>query len=77
MKDKINDTNIYTLRGAGMGYNNREVNTAYYLMLKEKKSGGFDIERKLITYDRDALIKKVENTDMPCKEKIKEYLKIK
>lgn len=77
MKDKINDTNIYTLRGAGMGYNNREVNTAYYLMLKEKKSGGFDIERKLNPYDRDALIKKVENTDMPCKEKIKEYLKIK
>ena len=76
MKDKINDTNIYTLRGAGIGFTPREINTAYYLILKEKKNGGFDIERKLITYNRDNLIEKVNNSNMPGKETLKKYLNI-
>ena len=76
MKDHLKNTSIYTLRGVGLGYSRDPIDSAYYIILKEKKTGGFDIEKRLITYDRDSLIKRVNNSDMPCKETIKQYLSI-
>lgn len=46
---EFSDKNVVTLRGAGIGGSNA---TASYIILQEKKDGGFDIIKKEIPYDQ-------------------------
>ncbi len=74
MKDKLFDTDIYTLRAVGMGYEDDYNDTACYYVLKEKKSGGFDIEKRLVTFNRNNLIANIYTSDLPEKGRVLQYL---
>lgn len=74
MKDKLNNTDIYTLRAVGMGYEEDPKNTACYYILKEKKDGTFDVEKKLIKFNKNLLLSNVKSSGIPHKEKILNFL---
>lgn len=75
MSDKLDDTSIYTLRAIGMGYRDDYNDTACYYVLKEKKDGDFDVERRLVTFNRNNLISNIYTSDLPDKSRILEYVK--
>ena len=76
LEDRLNDTNIHTLRGAGMGeYEDNKKSLAYYIILKEKKKGGFDIEKVYVPFNKNSLLSSIYSSDMPTKTKILGYLK--
>ncbi len=62
-------TTFYTV---GMAY--KEKNIATYIILHEKEVG-FDIEEVYVTFDRDKMLKRVEESDIPDKGLINKYLR--
>ncbi len=74
MSDKINGTEIYTLRGAGIGYENGEEETTCYYVLKERKDGKFDIERKNVSFNKNDLVSNIYATNMPNKSLALRYV---
>lgn len=77
MTDKIKDTEIYTLRGAGIAYEEGKVESACYYVLKERKDGEFDIERRDVSFNKNDLVSNVYATNMPNKSLALSYLKAK
>ena len=76
LEDRLNNTNIHTLRGAGMGeYEKNKKSMAYYVILKEKKIGGYDIEKVYVPFNKNSLLSSIYSSDMPTKTKILGYLK--
>lgn len=76
LEDKLNDINIHTLRGAGMGeLEENKKSMAYYIVLKEKKLGGYDIEKVYVPFNKNSLLSSIYSSDMPTKTKILSYLK--
>lgn len=75
MQDHLDNTSIYTLRAAGMGYKNDMKNTACYYILREKNDGTFDIERKLVIFDRSLLLSKIDSSTLPHKNFILKMVK--
>lgn len=76
LEDRLNNTNIHTLRGAGMGeLDESKKSMAYYIILKEKKIGGYDIEKVYIPFNKNSLLSSIYSSDMPTKAKILSYLK--
>ena len=74
MSDKLNNTYIYTVRAAGMGYKDADKNMAHYIILKEKKDGTFDIEKEYINYNKKSLISNISSSSIPHKEKVLRFL---
>ena len=62
-------TKFYTV---GMAY--KEKNIATYIIVKEKEIG-FDVEEINVTFDRNSMLEKVRNSDMPDKSLINKYLR--
>lgn len=75
IQDHLNNTDIYTLRAAGMGYKNDMKNTACYYILREKTDGTFDIEKKLVVFDRSLLLSKIDSSTLPHKSIILRMVK--
>lgn len=76
LEDRLNNTNIHTLRGAGMGeLDESKKSMAYYVILKEKKIGGYDIEKVYVPFNKNSLLSSIYSSDMPTKAKILSYLK--
>lgn len=75
MIDKLGDTDIYTLRAVGMGYEDRDVESACYYVLREKKDGNFEIERRYIPFNKNNLIASIYVSDLPNKDKPIQYVK--
>ena len=75
MNDKLNNTDIYTLRAIGMGYKNKDEEKACYYILKEKKDGSFDIEKKLVDFNKNRLISSIYTCGIPEKEKVLRFVK--
>ncbi len=76
LEDRLNNTNIHTLRGAGMGeLEENKKSMAYYIILKEKKIGGYDIEKVYVPFNKNSLLSSIYTSDMPTKTKILSYLK--
>ena len=76
LEDRLNNTNIHTLRGAGMGeLDESKKSMAYYVILKEKKIGGYDIEKVYVPFNKNSLLSNIYSSDMPTKAKILSYLK--
>ena len=48
---------------------------AYYVILKEKKIGGYDIEKVYVPFNKNSLLSSIYSSDMPTKTKILSYLK--
>ncbi len=65
----------YTIRANGMGYAGDSVDTASYVILTETEDG-FDIENRLVKYDREKMIKAIEESDIPDKSTIEKYASI-
>lgn len=54
--EKGNNTDFYSIRAVGMAYNQDPVDTASYIILKEKQNNqGFDLEEVLVKYDREKM----------------------
>lgn len=69
-------TRFRTLRAAGMGYGkNQPNNMAHYIILKEK-TNGYDVEEVYVLYDREAMIEKILNSDLPTKDKLCKFVGI-
>ena len=75
MNDKLNNTNIHTLRAVGMGYMDNSEDMACYYILKERKDGNFDIEKKLVDYNKNSLISNIYTCGIPEKEKVLSFIK--
>ena len=76
LEDRLNNNNIHTLRGAGMGeYEKNKKSMAYYVILKEKKIGGYDIEKVYVPFNKNSLFSSIHSSDMHTKAKILGYLK--
>lgn len=58
-------TSFYSIRAVGMAYRNDPVDTASYVILTEKKEGGFDLEEVLVKYDREKMLYSILNGDSP------------
>lgn len=74
--DKISHTDIYTLRAAGTGYGKDPINSACYYVLKERKASGFDIEKRLVPFNRKSVVDSVYKKDIPDKAKVLKYLEL-
>ena len=74
MTDKLGGTDIYTLRAVGMGYEDDYNDTACYYVLKERKDGDFDIEKRLVTFNRNNLLADICASDYPGKERVLKYV---
>jgi hypothetical protein len=63
--EESTSTRFYSIRAVGMAYGKDNVDTASYVVLKEKKQGGYDFEEVLVRYDRDKMIQSILNSDSP------------
>lgn len=70
MEDNLDDTKVYTLRAAGIGYKDDPKDMACYYVLKEKKDGTYDIEKKLVSFNRNLLLSNIKSSSIPHKEPI-------
>ena len=66
MFEKGENTSFYTLRAVGMAYGNDPVDTASYVILKEKRNNqGVDVQKVLVKYNRKELENEILNSDGP------------
>lgn len=73
MFERGENTSFYTLRAVGMAYGNDPVDTASYVILKEKRNNQwFDVQKVLVKYNRRKLENEILNSDGPM-ETIKKF----
>ena len=70
MEDNLGDIKVHTLRAAGIGYKEDLKDMACYYVLKEKKDGTYDIEKKLVSFNRNLLLSNIKSSSIPHKEPI-------
>lgn len=70
-------TKFWSIRAVGMAYGKDPVDTASYIILKEKNNNmGFDLEEILVKYDRERMIYSILNSGSPD-DTIKKFTRIK
>ena len=57
-------TDFYSIRAVGMAYNKDPIDTASYVILKEKENW-FDLEEVLVQFDREKMEYSILNSDSP------------
>ena len=66
MIERGRNTTFYTLRAVGMAYGNDPIDTASYVILREKRNNqGFDVQKVLVKFDRRRLENEILNSDGP------------
>ena len=75
MDDSLKDTDIYTLRAVGMGYKADPNDKACYYVLKERKDNTFEIEKRLVHFNRNSLLSNIYTSDIPNKSLILNFVK--
>jgi len=64
--EKGGNTDYYTIRAIGMAYQNDPIDTASYIILKEKTNNqGFDVEEVLVKFDREKMEYAIMSSDGP------------
>lgn len=64
--EKGDGTDYYTIRAVGMAYQNDPIDTASYVILKEKTNNqGFDVEEVLVKFDREKMEYAIMSSDGP------------
>ena len=64
--EKGGNTDYYTIRAVGMAYGNDSIDTASYVILKEKiNNQGFDVEEVLVKFDREKMEYAIMSSDGP------------
>ena len=76
LDDYLNSTKIHTLRAIGMGYSKEDFGNACYYVIKEKNDGTFDIEKRLVEFNRNLLQANIVSSDIPHKEKVLKFTRI-
>ena len=74
MIDRVEDTDIYTLRAVGMGYKGDPEDSACYYVLKEKKDGSFEMEKRLVDFNKNSLVSNIHNSGVPDKGHVLSYV---
>lgn len=65
---------IRTIRAAGMAYGiNEPIDFASYIIINEKQDG-YDVEEILVPFDRNRMLKTIDNSDMPDKTTINKFV---
>ena len=64
---------VRTIRAVGMGYRSDSIDSASYIIIKEKNIG-YDVEEVLVPYDRKTMIKSIDNSSIPDKTIINKYV---
>ena len=75
MEDAIEGTKIHTLRAVGMGYESDKPNTACYYVLKERKDNIYEIEKRLVPFNKNGLLESIYTSTLPNKELVLSYVK--
>lgn len=76
MYEKGNNTNFYSIRAVGMAYGKDPVDTASYVILREKTNNmGYDLEEVLVKYDREKMKYSILKSDGPM-DSIKKFTNI-
>ena len=76
LEDTLDDTEVYTLRAVGMGYEGYDAdNEACYYVLKERKDGDIDIDKRYVEFNRNALLSSIHTCDLPSKDRVLSYVK--
>jgi len=65
---------VRTIRALGMGYKEDPINTASYIIIKERLDGGYDIEEVLVPFDRETMLESIDKSDLPDKGTIEKYV---
>lgn len=63
--ESSDSTDYYSIRAVGMAYGMDSIDTASYVVLTEKESGGFDLEEVLVKFDREKMEYSILNSDSP------------
>lgn len=63
--EESKSTRFYSIRAVGMAYRNDPKDMSSYVVLKEKKLGGFDFEEVLVPYDRKKMLESIIKSDSP------------
>lgn len=74
LTDRVFNTKINTLRALAMGYNNDSSDAVYYI-LKEKCDGGFEVSKRLVSFNKNLMLANIISSDIPHKEKILKFVK--
>ena len=70
------NTKFYTIRAVGMAYGNDPIDTASYVILKEKTNDmGYDVEEVLVKFDREKMEYAIMSSDGPM-DVIKKFTNI-
>lgn len=77
LNDFLEKTKIDTLRAVAMGYKEDDIYKACYYILKEKNDGSFEIEKRLVPFNHQLLLSKIEASGIPHKETILRYTRTK
>lgn len=64
---------IRSIRAAGMAYGKDPIDYASYIIIREKEIG-YDIEEVLVPFDREAMLKSIDDSTMPDKETINKFV---
>lgn len=76
LEDTLDDTEIYTLRAVGMGYEGSEKdNEACYYVIRERKDGDIDIDKRYVEFNRNALLSSIHTCDLPSKDRVLSYVR--
>lgn len=64
--EESDSTKFYSIRAIGMAYQKDPIDTASYVILKEKTNNlGYDLEEVLVQFDRDKMIYHILSSDLP------------
>lgn len=67
--DKNPNTTIYTIRAAGMAYRDDPLNSASYIILRERANNkGFDMQEILVPFDREKMVASILESTNPDKK---------
>lgn len=64
---------IRTIRAAGMAYGADPIDYASYIIIKEKEIG-YDVEEVLVPFDRNKMLKSIDDSSMPDKDRINKFV---
>lgn len=70
---KDENVQVRTVRSAGMAYGSDPIDCASYIILKEKDYG-YDVEDVLIPYDREKMLRGIDDSDLPSKDEINKFV---
>ena len=58
-----------------MGYGEDQYNSACYYVLKEKKDGGYELEKRLVKFNKNSLMSRISTSTHPEKDAVMRYVK--